>query len=144
MLRFDHMIHINACNSATIHRWLIFSRTFNGWLKQYPDYRATSPRYEQCIMVDQECVESVLNGARPSDKYSMVEDHGYVYLIDARWTCFEDEDGGYSPIDGCTCSDFGWQKVGPGYVAPRAFILMRDGGWGWDSQYVRPPGVFDL
>ncbi|KAL9623269.1 MAG: hypothetical protein Q9160_002376 [Pyrenula sp. 1 TL-2023] len=119
-------------------------RIFNEWLDQYADYRDTSPRYEQCIMVDQECVESVLDGAQPSDENSLIKDHGYVYLIDARWKPDEDDDDVYSPIDGCTLTDVGWQKVAAGFVAPRAFNLMGEGGWGWDTYYVRPPGVFDL
>lgn len=116
---------------------LIFFRRFREWIKASDGTLASTPRYEQCIMVDQECVESVLNGPQPGDKYGDLDGKGYVYLIDSQATT--KQGGQPTPVEERGVPEVGWIKLGLAYVAPRTFNIMKNGGW--EGAYVRPPKV---
>lgn len=63
---------------------------------------------------------------------------GYVNIICADWSFEEDE--GKDVIEGCTQNDVGWMKVPVDGLAPRTYSMLGMSG-GWETCYVRPPGV---
>ncbi|KAL9622236.1 MAG: hypothetical protein Q9160_003419 [Pyrenula sp. 1 TL-2023] len=114
---------------------------FRRYLASLPEARwncLAVPRYRFCLMVDDACLSSVLNGPQPGSKHGDVDGKGYVYIIDSLWQP-EADDEGYRDVEGCTQEDVGWMKLRLASVAPRAYNMLEN--LGWDTTYVRPPRV---
>lgn len=106
-----------------------------------------SQRYQFCIQVTEEALDSVLRKApKPGDVE--VNREGFVNLIWRDWEPYteeEEEELGppeqFEPIEGCTLEDVGWFKVAYDRVMPGVYMLMRDGSLGWENEYRRPPEI---
>lgn len=121
--------------------------------KQGPDgLLPCTARYQYCIYVDQESLESVLRANDPSNQQPITP---YVIIIrldlslpDLENFDWEDEgldpeeddplDKGYPPVESCKLKDVGWMKV-----LPRKIVILYQSlhDNGWYTSYLRPPGV---
>ena len=119
--------------------------------KQGPDgLLPCTARYQYCIYVDQESLESVLRANDPSNQQPI-----YVITVRLDWLLpdlenfyWEDEgldpeegdllDEGYPTIEGCKLKDVGWMKA-----LPRKIVILYQSlhDNGWYTSYLRPPGV---
>ncbi|MCJ1224048.1 hypothetical protein MMC12_000691 [Toensbergia leucococca] len=96
-----------------------------------------APRYNYCVHVDKESLESVIKYA-PQPPDADLAPIGYVNIISANWTFEEDEDE--DEIEGCTQNDVGWMKAPVDGLAPGFYSMLGESG-GWEICYVRPPGI---
>lgn len=114
-------------------------RHFQQWVSSSPEAIQAVPRYRHCVMVDQTCLDSVLSGPQPFDRYGDLSGEGYVYVIDSQWEpeTDEDDDEGYPAIEDCYMHDVGWMKVGLSSVALRTYNILEYDGW--EIVYRRPP-----
>jgi hypothetical protein len=114
-----------------------------------------SQRYQFCIQVDDECINSILHEAPPPEQWDKDAD-GYVNLIWKYWHPFPSRlrevserreklggykrnhlDDGCEEIEGCKLQDVGWVKAGYQIVFVTLYALLRERG-DWDVYYRRP------
>ncbi|KAL4903352.1 hypothetical protein BDW74DRAFT_168904 [Aspergillus multicolor] len=115
---------------------------------------AKSPRYNFCIMVDEEALQSVLSTSAPDNPtgHAEINKTAYVKLVNRKWPGYlaeyvdeelaeiPDEDDHQEPIEGCKLEDVGWMKVLYDYVQLDATLGMHSTD-DWRVQYYRPPEV---
>lgn len=112
-----------------------------------------------CIYVDAEVIQSVLNGPDPKSgaPYINIDATAWVKILDAWYEeevyqCDDEEipddverarenseQEGHEAIDGCRRWNVGWMKVAASNLVSRAYHCLNDGGW--YAYYVRPPAV---
>lgn len=112
--------------------------------------REMAVRYNVCIMVDEEALQSVLD--IPLEDVDGYNENGFVILVNGRWEPYflsEEELEGYTsppqennfePVQGCTLEDVGWMKVRYDQAQIVASAYMRDDS-GWNAEYRRPPEI---
>ena len=114
-----------------------------------------TPRYEYCLQVDQQSLESIIDpGRREVREKADIE--GYLNLVDADWGISdnakraaelyienpeEDDplDEGEEAINGCKLHDVGWMKVAVSGLMPGGYAKLRMGSW--EENYTRPPAI---
>lgn len=124
---------------------------FRQWAVRAPqEEQGTGPglsqRYRYCIQVDEEALQSVLDGPGPSPLHRPSD--GYVNLIWKDWTPREpeaeedEEEDDNDSIEGCTEHDVGWMMVGYQNVMLNFYYQLRGMGTdNWEQEYRRPPEV---
>lgn len=117
---------------------------------------ATDPgRYQFCLMVDEESLQSVIDRPADMDEDDDERDHSaFVILVSGRWNPemeeIDDEElegygGVYEPevfdaVDGCTEWDVGCMRVRYNKIQLRGYVEM-NGRLDWEMHYCRVPEV---
>lgn len=102
-------------------------------------------RYQLCIQVDSEALDSILYDMSFPPRASSIGKH-WVKLIWRNWT-FEASDwyrdGPDDPVEGLTVHEVGWSRVALELVMVSTYAGIRD-SLDWDREYRRPPRVILL
>lgn len=118
---------------------------------------AENPRYNYCIHVDADSLDSVINRGPPPTEPDM-ENISYVNLIraDDAWEALDFDrcdwsrrklvpdqeedpfDEGEPEVEGSRLSDVGWMKVSPDGLVPGVYDILTRSAM-WDVFYCRPP-----
>ena len=90
-----------------------------------------SPRYEVCILVNEEVLKAVIEGPKPPQ--DDIEDEGRVYLVNVGEEVEYGEGSEDFPEE-----DEGWMKVAVPVLLPRCFELLKS-PFAWEYTVYRPP-----
>ncbi|KAF4547536.1 Hypothetical protein D9617_40g012750 [Elsinoe fawcettii] len=144
-----HFLNENTRSNLEAQNAVELMRTLNWSIQSDPDFEGIdqervrqhfaewcaenrpieSSRSEYCLMIDRDCMESILNAPQPPD-YDR-EMTAYVYCIKRDWT---------APTS-TEAKDEGWFKLAATLVAPRAFSLLDQPGYSY--VYKAPPAISD-
>ncbi|KAL4971363.1 hypothetical protein BDW66DRAFT_155730 [Aspergillus desertorum] len=112
--------------AAILNDWVVAASEREQGIPRKEAQNAKSPRYNFCIMVDEEALRPVLSIPAPDDPVPgrpMLNKTTYVILANRKWPQYlaefedeklaeiSDEDNSQEPIEGCTLEDVGWMKL---------------------------------